>query len=194
MSDRGTTIGAAELSDGALMRLYAAGNGEAFDELFRRFEAPAYAFFLRRTGSPECARDLYQELFLRVHRARDSYDSRRPFTPWFFQIARNLLIDDRRRAYRSVEVALGDRDPMADQTASDDQVSARRDLGDVLAGLSAAERYILVSSSVDGVGYSRLATELGKSIDAVKKIASRAMQRVRASSNGTRSAGSECRR
>lgn len=194
MPTRFTTIGPAEVPDEILMKLYAAGDGEAFDELFRRFEAPAYAFFLRRTRSPECARDLYQDLFLRVHQARDSYDPRRPFRPWFFQIARNLLIDDRRRVYRSVEVALGDRDLTADQTASDDQVSARRDLGDVLAGLSAAERYILVSSSVYGVGYSRLAIELGKSIDAVKKMASRAMQRVRASSNIASPTGSVCRR
>lgn len=194
MPDRSRTICLAGLPDETLMGLYAAGDTEAFDELFRRFEAPAYAFFLRRTGSPECARDLYQELFLRIHRARDSYDSGRPFSPWFFQIARNLLIDDRRRAYRSAEIALGDRDPMADQTASDDQVSARRDLGDVLNGLSATERYILVSSSVDGIGYSRLAIELGKSIDAVKKMASRAMQRVRAASGGETSTGAECRR
>lgn len=194
MSDRCTTIGAAELPDEALMKLYAAGHGEAFDELFRRFEAPAYAFFLRRTRSPDCARDLYQELFLRVHLARDSYDPRRPFTPWFFQIARNLLIDDRRRAYRSAEVAIGDRDPAAEQIASDDQLSARREVHDVLSGLSAAERLILVSSSVHGVGYSRLATDLGKSVDAIKKIASRAMQRVRAAADDTRSIRSMYRR
>lgn len=182
MQDHGARVCVAGQPDETLMELYAAGNGEAFDELFRRFEAPAYAFFLRRTASPECARDLYQELFLRIHRARDSYDPGRPFTPWFFQIARNLLIDDRRRAYRSLEVGLGDRDLTSDQTPSDEQVAARRDFGDALAALSAAERYILVSSSIHGVGYSQLAAELGKSIDAVKKAASRALQRIRAAS------------
>lgn len=175
------------LPDESLMGLYASGNGEAFDELFQRFEALAYAFFLRRTGSPECARDLYQELFLRIHRARDSYDPRRPFTPWFFQIARNILIDDRRRAYRAAEVALGDRDPEGDHPRSDDQIAARRDLLNALDGLSAADRHILVSLNVHGIGYPRLATELGKSVDAVKKMASRAMQRVRAASEGARS-------
>jgi DNA-directed RNA polymerase specialized sigma24 family protein len=46
--------------------------------------------------------------------------------------------------------------------------------------LSPLERYVLVSSKVEGVGYPQLAVELGKSADAVKKMASRAMQRVRA--------------
>jgi RNA polymerase sigma-70 factor (ECF subfamily) len=194
MSDRSPEIGVAVMTDEALMGLYAAGNGAAFDELFRRFEAPAYAFFVKRTRSPECARDLYQELFLRIHQARDSFDPARPFAPWFFQIARNLLIDDRRRAYRSAEVAIGDRDPVAEQMASDDQLSARREVHEVLSGLSPAERLILVSSSVAGVGYSRLAIDLGKSRDAIKKIASRAMQRVRAAADDTRSIRSMCRR
>lgn len=50
---------------------------------------------LKRTSSPQRAEDLYQELFLRIHRARDQFDSSRAFTPWFFQIAHRLLIGNR---------------------------------------------------------------------------------------------------
>jgi RNA polymerase sigma factor (sigma-70 family) len=98
---------ASQLPDEALMERYADGDAQAFDELFRRYEPRAYAFFLRRTGSPERARDLYQELFLRIHRARDRYDRGRPFAPWLFRIAQRLWIDDQRRAHRSYEVPLG---------------------------------------------------------------------------------------
>lgn len=78
------------LSDEALMDRYARGDGAAFDELFARYQERAYAFFLWRVGSAEHAADLYQELFLRIHRARERYDPGRPFAPWFFQIARRL--------------------------------------------------------------------------------------------------------
>ena len=60
-----------EEPDENLMARDAAGDAEAFDELFRRYEPRAYVFFLKRTGSPQRAEDLYQELFLRIHRARD---------------------------------------------------------------------------------------------------------------------------
>jgi RNA polymerase sigma-70 factor (ECF subfamily) len=171
---------ARERSDETLMERYADGDEEAFEELFRRYEARAYAFFLRRTCSADRARDLYQELFLRIHRGRGAYDPTRPFTPWFFQIAHRLLVDDRRRAYRSHEVTLEDREPKAEQPGSEDRLADRERLAQLLDALSPAERYVLVSSKVDGLGYPELALDLGKSVDAVKKMASRAMQRVRA--------------
>jgi RNA polymerase sigma-70 factor (ECF subfamily) len=161
------------------MAHYADGDAHAFDELFRRYEPRAYAFFLRRTGSPERAQDLYQELFLRIHRARDRYDAERRFAPWLFQIAHRLLVDDQRRAHRSHEVSIGDREPPAELSCSEDQVGDRELLGQALAALSRDERYVLVSSKLEGVGYPELAAQLGKSVEAVRKLASRAVQRLR---------------
>jgi RNA polymerase sigma-70 factor (ECF subfamily) len=172
---------AAERPDEELMTLYADGDAEAFDELFRRHEARAYAYFSKRTRSPERARDLYQELFLRIHRSRDLYDPARPFVPWFFQIAHHLLIDDQRRAHRCHEVPIGDRVLRADGFACDDRLADREEICRALAELSSEERYILVSSKLEGVGYAELALRLGKTVDAVKKAASRAVQRLRAS-------------
>ena len=63
-----------EEPDEILMARYAAGDLEAFDELFQRYERCVYFFFLTRTDSPQRAEDLYQELFLRIHWARDRYD------------------------------------------------------------------------------------------------------------------------
>jgi len=162
------------------MRQYVDGDAGAFDELFRRYEPRAFSFFIKRTRSRERAQDLYQELFLRIHRARDSYDPERAFTPWFFQIAHRLLVDDQRRAYRSHEVPIGDREPRSDRASARDDVADREQLGQILDGLSPEERYVLVSAKVEGIGYPELAAHLGKSADAVKKMASRAMQRLRA--------------
>lgn len=166
-------------SDEALMEAYAAGDADAFDALFRRYERRAYVYFLKRTGSPERSQDLYQELFLRIHRARDRYDPTRPFTPWFFQIASRLLVDDHRRAFRSREVAIEDREPKADVFEGRDRLVAREQLDRVFEELSPDERYVLLSTRVEGIGYPELAEHLGKSVDAVKKMASRAVQRLR---------------
>jgi RNA polymerase sigma-70 factor (ECF subfamily) len=167
------------MPDEALMARYADGDTESFEQLFHRYEPRAYAFFLKRTGSPERAQDLYQELFLRIHRARERYDAELPFAPWLFQIAHRLWIDDQRRAYRSYEVPIGDREPPAERPGSEDQVGDREVLGQALAALSRDERYVVVSSKLEGVGYPELAVQLGKSVEAVRKLASRALQRLR---------------
>lgn len=169
-----------EPPDETLMERYADGDDKAFEEIFRRYESRAHGFFVRGTRCPERARDLYQELFLRVHRARDMYDSSRPFKSWFFKIAINLLIDDRRRAFRSHEVVF-EECAVAEPQAIHERVAAREQLASTLGRLSPAERRVLVASMVHGIGYPELARELGKSVSAVKKMASRAMLRVRAS-------------
>lgn len=161
------------------MGRYSDGDSRAFEALFERYERRAYAFFFRRTGSVERSEDLYQELFLRIHRARHDYDRRRPFAPWLFQIAHRLLVDDVRRAYRHREVSLEPRDLHVRASHGDDALAERDELRRVLGALTAEERYVLVSAKVNGLGYAELAAQLGKSADAVKQLASRAMRRLR---------------
>ena len=179
MSEAGRVVARREVADEDLMGRYADGDVEAFDELFRRYERRAYAFFLKRTGSHDRAEDLYQELFLRIHRGRRAYDPARPFLPWFFKVAHHLLLDDVRRAFRSREVPLAGRDLRSDVVER--ALADREALDLLLAPLTPGERYVLVSSKLNGTEYSELAAGAGKSVDAVKKMASRAMQRIRAS-------------
>ena len=175
------------------MARYIDGDAGAFDELFRRYEPRAYAYFIRRTRSSDRAQDLYQELFLRIHRARDSYDPTRAFTPWFFQIAHRLWVDDQRRAYRSHEVPIGERDPIAPRAGAAD-LADRQELTQILDALSPDERYVLVAAKVEGIAYSQLAAELGKSVDAIKQMASRAMRRVRSAPLPAAAYSSQCAR
>jgi RNA polymerase sigma-70 factor (ECF subfamily) len=164
------------------MGRYASGDEQAFEELFRRYESRAYAFFTTRTRSPERARDLYQELFLRIHRGRNSYDATRPFKPWFFQIARRVLFDERERTHWLQDCALEEDEARAELPGSDERLADRERLEGVMADLSPLEVHLIVASKLNGVGYRELAHELDKSVDAVKKIASRAMQRIRGAS------------
>lgn len=168
-------------SDESLMAAYAAGSLEAFDELFRRYERSACAFFRRRVACEERARDLYQELFLRLHRARRTYDPSQAFRPWFFRVARNVLIDDTRRAFRSHELAL-DIESAATGAASDAErvLAAREQASQQLASLTDEAARVLVKAVLLGECHAEIAAELGKSRASVKQTAARALRRLRA--------------
>jgi RNA polymerase sigma-70 factor (ECF subfamily) len=168
----------ASASDEALMASYASGEAAAFEELFRRYERRAYAYFVARAGSSQRADDLYQELFLRVHRARDAFDPARAFAPWFFAIARRLWIDDRRRVHRAREVS-SDHEPESPECDESVRAVDREEVTRALRALTDEERFVLVAAKLEGRSYAELAGVLGKSRDAVKKLASRALQRVR---------------
>jgi len=166
--------------DAELMALYARGNSAAFDELFRRWERRIYGFFQRKTGSEARALDLFQELFLRLHRFRDRYDPARPFAPWFFQMARRVWLDDLRRTLGLQEIEFeetlreeaSDASPEATAIACDE---ARR----VLASLSPDQRQVLMAAKMGGFEYPEIARAMGRSESAVKQIASRTLRRLR---------------
>lgn len=166
-------------SDEALMSAYAAGSRAAFEELFRRHERKAWAFFRRRVASEDRAWDLYQDLFLRLHRFRDTYDPGQPFVPWFHQVARNILIDDMRRVYRARELPL--EEPVSGSATDDVErtVAAREIASQELGRLTAESARVVVGAKLLGEDYGEIAREIGKSRDAVKQIAARALRRLR---------------
>ena len=166
-------------SDEALMAAYARGDGAAFDALFTRYERRAYRFLLARVRSPERAADLFQELFLRVHRGRDAFREDGRFDAWFFQIARRVLADEFRRRGPPLE-------PLGEGLAAGGADPERAfQIGEALdalgAELSEEERSILVSAKGAGEDLTTVARRIGRTTTAVRQIASRAIRRLRAS-------------
>ena len=79
---------------------------ETFRTLYLEHGPRAQGFFLRMTGfDRELARDLTQDLFLRLWDSRHNYDERRPFRTWMFAIAYNMLKNEYRRHMTVMEYA-----------------------------------------------------------------------------------------
>ena len=79
---------------------------ETFRTLYLEHGPRAQGFFLRMTGfDRELARDLTQDLFLRLWDSRHNYDERRPFRTWMFAIAYNMLKNEYRRRMTVMEYA-----------------------------------------------------------------------------------------
>lgn len=103
-----------------MMRL----NAEVFRELYLEHGPRAQGFFLRMTGyNQELARDLTQDLFLRLWAKRDSYDPARPFSTWMFAVAYNLLKNEyRHRMTVNEYVQAADRtEPLVESDALETQ-------------------------------------------------------------------------
>jgi RNA polymerase sigma-70 factor (ECF subfamily) len=168
-----------EPSDEMLMARYAEGDHAAFEELFGRYQGRAYAFFLQRARSPDRAADLYQELFLRLHRFRHTFRPERGFAGWFFQIAQHVFIDDLRRNLHRSEEPQGDQLERAASSSAETRLLARSQLRALIGGLSAEQLQVLVAAKLLGIPHLELAGEIGKSVDAVKQTSSRTLRRLR---------------
>ena len=72
-----------------LMSAVKAGDLEAFTDLERAMRGTAFQVARSLVGSSDDALELCQETFLKVLRARGTYDPSQPFLPWFQRILRN---------------------------------------------------------------------------------------------------------
>lgn len=92
------------ISDEALMLRYSGGDAEAFEHLLERHRRPLFGYLCRILKSRELAEDTFQEVFIRVMKARSRYKKTAKFTTWLYRIAHNVCIDAlRRESYRKTE-------------------------------------------------------------------------------------------
>lgn len=97
-----------ELPDEALFERYQDGSERAFSELVSRYEPLIKGFLFKRLKDEERVQDLTQDTFLRVHRARERYDTGRKFSTWIYTIASNLLKNEYRNRSRRRETSFSD--------------------------------------------------------------------------------------
>src|SRR5437764_7756333 len=94
--------------DEDLMLAYAAGDAAAFDALYTRHKGGVYRYMLRHCGERAIADELFQEVWMNVIRARDSYAPTALFTTWLYRIAHNRIVDHWRARGVNQEVAVDD--------------------------------------------------------------------------------------
>ncbi len=83
----------------------AAGDREAFEELVERRRERVFWIAYQVVGDSETARDVVQEVFLRLHRSLRRFRSGGRFGPWLYRITLNLAIDALRRERAHRETA-----------------------------------------------------------------------------------------
>jgi RNA polymerase sigma factor (sigma-70 family) len=86
MSDGGDT-------DEALMLRFAAGEAQAFEELYRRHELRVWRYLQRNLSNRAISDELMQDVWFSVARAASRYRPSARFTTWLLTLAHNRLVD-----------------------------------------------------------------------------------------------------
>lgn len=80
-----------------------AGDGQAFDQLVRRYRSRIFALALHLSGSNSEADDITQDVFLSAYRALDGFEGRSEFFTWVYRMAVNRSLNARRDQSRRKE-------------------------------------------------------------------------------------------
>ena len=162
-----------ESSEAALRTLFVAalaGDAPAYRVFLTRLSSHLRAFFRKRLAQwPDDVEDLVQETLMAVHRQRHTYRPDEPLTAWVHAIARYKLADLLRARMRREALS----DPWDDElslfAATDDEAAhARRDLAQLMQGLSRSQRQAIESVKLGGYSVAETAQGTGMSPSAVK--------------------------
>lgn len=86
-----------QATDKRLVKQMREGDTQAFEELFVRYETRLIAYATRYLGSVDLAKDVCQEVFLKLINRPPRVLICDSIGPWLFRVTRNLAIDKRRR-------------------------------------------------------------------------------------------------
>jgi len=90
------------LTDNELINEAKGGNLDAFQVLVFRHDGRVLSIVARYTNHAEDAKDIYQEVFIRVYRGLGSFKKQSEFATWLYRITTNVCISSyrNRKKYR----------------------------------------------------------------------------------------------
>ncbi|MCE5268583.1 MAG: sigma-70 family RNA polymerase sigma factor [Planctomycetaceae bacterium] len=170
-------------------------NAAAFEELVARYQGRLVNLLQHQVGSRELAEDLAQDVFLRIYRARKSYQPGAKFATWLFTIAHHVAsnaLRDRSR-HREVTLRAQDSGPLGARPldkmlqASSGQMPARqlakaemRQMVQMaIDALGERQRMAVLLSKFEGLSYAEIAQIMEISPKAIKSLLSRARENLR---------------
>jgi RNA polymerase sigma-70 factor (ECF subfamily) len=186
---------AGRLDESAIIRAVQKGDRDAFEQLVRAYDQSVLRLAMSLLRSPEDARDVYQEAFLRVYRNIHSFRFDCSFYTWLYRIVTNICLDYlRKRKIRKeespvTETAEGPVDRLEnfeEERAQHDPERSlwagqlKRRITTALDGLTPRERMVFELRHYQGMRLRSIGEVLGTSEEAAKNCLFRATQKMRA--------------
>lgn len=182
------------MDESELIRAAQAGDRAAFEELVRLYDRSVLRLAMNLLRSPEDARDVYQETFLRVYRNLHTFRFDCSFHTWLYRIATNLCLDQlRKRKVRreeptvlaTPEGSLDRMDAVQEDRADGDphrrlySGQIRKRVRETLAQLTPREKMVFELRHYEGLRLKKIGEVLGTTEEAAKNCLFRATQKMR---------------
>lgn len=166
-----------QLSDEELMVMYQNGDEAAFQALYSRHSERVLAFIRSKVSNPQLAGDLFQEVFVKVHKSKRLYNRTFEVLPWLFTITRNTVIDGLRKDNR--HLFSGDHDVENFEAPGLGEALTQKDLAPAMAKLPENQRQAIQMRYTDENTFDEIAKKLDTSSDNVRQLVSRGIKNLK---------------
>ena len=112
------------LSDNDLIIEARNGNNTAFTNLFYRYDKKVFSIAAQYFQSSDDAKDVYQEVFIRVYKGLKKFEFRSEFSTWLFRVTTNVCLTHKAqyRKFQNVSISPDENDesPKMDLKSSEE--------------------------------------------------------------------------
>jgi RNA polymerase sigma-70 factor (ECF subfamily) len=164
-----------------------AGEEKAFELLVATYERPIVRFLYRYLGNFEEAKEVCQDVFLKVFCGISSFQNNCSLKTWIYRITLNTVLNEKRRWYQRLKdrfvglegISNHQMDSLPDPEFSLTMDERTRRVHLALRKLPAEYRAILVLRDLEGLSYQEIAVSLDLPLGTVKSRIARARQEMK---------------
>ena len=95
-----------QLNDTDLIIQAQKGNQNAFEELVYRYDRSVLSITIKYANNEDDAKDLYQEVFIRVYRGIKNFRFQSEFSTWLFRITTNVCLTYKSKSKEHLRVSI----------------------------------------------------------------------------------------
>ena len=168
------------MTDVQLIEEYLSGDISSFNILVKRWEKLIYNFVYRYIGDLEIAKDVTQNVFIKIYQNLYKLKEHDKFSSWTYTIAANLCKDEIKKMRRKSSVPIdcikekneNDYNLVEDSSAQPDaklnQVQLEQLIKQALQAIPEEQRVVIIMKEYQGLKFNEIAQTLGEPLNTVK--------------------------
>ncbi len=164
-------------SDEQLMKLYQNGDEAAFRVLYNRHSSKIYGFLKKRLNNNEKVAEVYQEVFIKIHKSKHLYNESLPALAWIFTISRTVMIDELRKDKKIQTIDNYDLEKVPAEL--DKTVPQLEHATEILEHLPFQQKAAIEMRYLDDKTFEQIAESLKVSPTNARQIISRGLKRIK---------------
>lgn len=164
-------------TDEELMAAYQSGSHQAFHVLYQRHSGKIYGYLKARVSSEQDVKELFQEVFIKLHRSKHLYNANMPVLPWIFSVTYSVMVDGLRRITKLKE------DLNQNLDSFEAPVFVSRTADSLVGRLDGDQKAAVQMRFLEEKTFEEIAKTLKTSPINVRQIVSRAIKKLKRWSN-----------
>jgi RNA polymerase sigma-70 factor (ECF subfamily) len=170
------------------------GNISAFEELIYNYDKKVLALALKYVKNEDDAKDIYQEVFIRVFKGLKRFQFKSEFSTWLYRIVTNVCLTHKTRSNKrefisihpdndeekenmNTGIEIMDSEPMPDRVVTSTEISEH--INNALELLSPRQKMIFILKHYEGYKLKEIAEMLHCGEGTIKKYLFDAVRKMR---------------